>query len=424
MTIERRNVVCLVLLEVFWCFGAAFIGGDILAGLIHSQGGGPLALAVVTICGSVLTAAPQLLVPFLEQRITQPIRGAAWSQASIILGFVGIAVALAMLKTPALILGVIVGAQMIIGLGNAVCAPYYQRARMRLFPPQARSASYSTVLFASNASAMLGAVWCVSVLNTGGAPTQQKYLICYLVATGMAVLSTGCYLFMRDPNPVAPPPTDRRSLASFGGEYVELLRRDRTLRWFLICECFAWLGTIGGTFLTFSAVQRFGEDIAAQCNLARIAAALAAVPVAHYLETRHGSRAPMLAHYVCLIAALVGMLTAATPALAIVAVGLCGVGMTCRVSYMFHFVAALTHDAQRTRYFALSNAIGAPFSLVCPLIGTWLLTISGNNYAAPFGVAMVALGIGLVLVWRRLDDPTGDDEQRVVARVTLKRLSS
>jgi len=423
MTTERRNVILLNLLEILWAFGAAFVTANVLAALIHSRGGGPTLMAVVTICTAVVGSAPQLLVPYLEQRIVHPVRGAALSQVLMVVGWGAIAVGLVFNTSNQQMLAVIIGAEILVGLGGALNYPFYQQMRMRLFPPRTRAKSYSTVLFSAQAAATVGAVVCVPVLNAGGAPTQHNYLVCYAIAGGMFILSTLCYLWLRDPHPT-PVATPHRPPAAFLREYGELLRSDRNFRWFLASESFAWSAGIGATFVAFAAVQRFGENIAAPSSLARCIISLVAVPIAHYVVTRFKPRGAMAGYYVSLIASFVLMMLPLSRWLAVIAIALDGAAMIFRVNYLFHFVGGLATDTNRTRYFALTNAIGAPFMLIGPLLGAWLLKMTGNNYSVPFAVSIGMLCIGLAIVRWRLRDPTSiEAEHGVVPRVTLKRLT-
>jgi len=213
-------------------------------------------------------------------------------------------------------------------------------------------------------------------------------------------------------------------LTAFLSEYAELLRADRNLRWFLRSECFAWFSSIGAPFLTYAAVQRYGEGIAAQCNLSRYLLALLAVPIAHWAVTRLKARAAMVGYYVSAIAAFAFMMWPVTRWCALASIALIGAAGIFRVNYMFHFVAGMASDTNRTKYFALSCAVGAPFILVCPLLGTWLLNLTGNNYAVPFGVSGILMLIGLGIALYRLQDPGAPDSERgIVPRVSLKRLA-
>lgn len=425
MTVERRNEIFLIALEVFWGFGFAFIGNDILTALVYAQGGGPTFIALMIISINFLSNAPQLLVPYLEQHIRHPVRGALWSQVVIVAGWGAIAVGLWLQLGPARVLGVILVAHVVMGLGQAVNYPYYQKARLRLFPVKTRSKSYSTVIFAAQLAGMLGALACVPVMKAGGGPSLHNYTVGYVIALVMFALSTVCYLFLHDSTASIPASTPARPLRELFSEYAGLWRTDKTLRIFMACECCAWLGTTGTAFLPYCAIRRFGEDIAAPANFGRYMAALVTVPVVHYLVTRCRARAALQGYYYSLLAAFALMLLPLGRTWAMAAIALISVATIFRVNYLFHFVAGMSTDANRTRYFALCNAVAAPFILTCPLFGSWLLQVSGQNYNFPFGVAVVFEITGLVIATRFLPDPEPPTtEVGTIPRVTLKRLAN
>ena len=421
---DRRNITFLIVLEGVWSFGNAFIAFDIISALIHSLGGGPLLVATASIGFSVLTCVPQLFVPYLQQRIARPIRGSALTQILIVASWGTLTIALAVTRSPKPLLAIIVGAMTVAGLGYALNSPYYQQVRLRLFPSRMRAASYSTLLFFSQITGTAGALLCVPLLTAGGGPTQHNYFLCFVIASVTFMLSTVCYAFLRDPHPPAAEPTPVwRPLSVFLQGYVEILRTDRRLRLFLWSESLIWLSTIGPTFLTYYAVGRFGEGIAAQCSLARIGGGIGAVPLAHWLVASVKPRGAMLAMYLCRIAVCVCMVLPLSRGLVWAATVLLGVAAVIQVSYTFHFVAALCDDANRTKYFALTGAAMGPVALLAPLIGAWLLQLTANNYPLLFAVSLLPLLAGGGLVWRCLTDPVGaEGEFGTVPRITLKRL--
>jgi len=419
---EQRNVQFIVTLEVLWAFGSSFVTMDIISALVYAQGGSAGLIALVTASTGFLTNAPQLFVPYFQRRIAHPLVGAGMSQAFMASVWVVAAAMLWLATSPFWIMAAAIGAAASCGLGSAFNYPNYQQMRLRLFPSRTRSRSYSTVLFFSQISGMLGALVCVPLLNLGGKPTQQNYFFCFAVASCLFVLSTSCYVFLRDPNP--PPQTAaKRPLFTFLREYGDLLRADANLRVFLFSEIFAWLSGIGAGFLTYYAVRKFGESIAPQCTVARIAAGLIAVPLAHLLVTRLKPRVTMVAYYLGVIATF-ALILAPSRFMVWAAMFALGAAMIFRVNYLFHLVAAMSGEADKAKYFALSSAVGAPFMLFLPALGAWVLRITNDNYALVFALSAAPMFVGLAIVCLFLKDPPPQKvEVGAVPRVTLKKMS-
>jgi MFS family permease len=419
---ERRNVNGIITLEALWGFGASFVTMDILSALIYAQGGSAMLVAALVTGTSFITNAPQLIVPYLQQRVSHPIRGAGFSQAFMATGWVIATVVLCTATAPLWVMGAAIGAAVSGGLGSAFNYPYYQQMRLRLFPARTRSKSYSTALFFAQIAGMLGALACVPLLNWGGKPTQENYLFCFAVASVLFVLSTSCYLFLRDSNP--PPKTAaQRRLSEFLREYVGLLRGDRNLRVFLFSETFAWMSGIGAGLLTYYAVREFGEGIAPQCTVARCAAALIAVPLAHFVVTRLKPRVTMVAYYLCVIATFALILAPWRVAVWAAMFSL-GAAMIFRVNYLFHLVAAMSGESNRAHYFALSSAVGAPFMLFLPALGAWVLRVTNDNYTLLFALSAAPMFVGMAIVLLFLKDPPPQEaDVNAVPRVTLKKMS-
>jgi MFS family permease len=416
-----RNVALIIALEALWAFGVAFITFDILSALMYSLGGNAMLVALASTANCLLLYAPQLFVPYFQQRITHVIGGAALGQGFIVFGYLLTTLALALTDSQAILRTMIVVALAMAGLGNAFCYPFYQQLRLRLFPPKYRSASYSTALFFSQIAGTIGAALCIPVLNAGGGPSQRNYLWCFIVAICFTVLATCMFALMRDPHPPIPRPAEWKPMRSFLREFAEILRADRNLRVFLLSEWMNWLSTLGSTFIAFYGVTKFGEAIAAPCSFVRVIGAIAIVPIGHYVVTRLGARACNQWFYVCAIAMYVVLVFPATRTTFLFSAFLLGAVGVFRVNYMFHLIAALCPHPDKSKYYALTSVVISPMSLAGPFLGGLVLKLCGE-YRVVFALAIVPLLIGLWLVWKKMTDPTPPAEEvGAVARVTLKR---
>jgi MFS family permease len=417
-------VAALVALEAFWGVGVAFVSFDIVSALIYSLGGGPLLVALASTLVSVLVYAPQFFVPYLQQRIRNFVAGAALGQGIIVLPYLINTVALATPAKPSFLLALIIVGIAAGAVGNALNYPFYQQLRVRIFPSRIRSASYSTVIFFSSIAGAIGAAFSVVLMTAWEGPSRANYICAYAICSVFCIVSTACLFLVRDPNPPAAVSASARRFSLVLQDFLQIFRSDRNLRVFLLSEWMNWLSSMGSTFLAFYAVGLFGESIAAQCGFSRSIATLLTVPIAHLVVSRLGPRRAIISFYLCAITFYFMLVLPSSRFMILFASFLLGSVQIFRINYLFHFIAALCPESDKTRYFALCSVAVSPCTVIGPFLGGWLVNTFGS-YRLVFAVAILPLLIGLWLVWKVLKDPSTEppDDRGVVPRVALKRMT-
>ncbi len=419
-----RNVASIIVLEVFWAFGVTFVSFDIISAFIYSMEGGAWLVALASTVSCLLLYAPQILVPYFQQRVTHPVGGSALGQAFIVAGYTLMAITLATTHSRPILLTMVVTVVGMHALGNAFAYPFYQQLRLRLFPSRTRSASYSTVLFFSQIAGTVGAALSIPLLNAGGGPTQRNYFWCFVVASVLGAIASLCFAFMRDPAPTPEPAVSVRPLSDFLAESVKIFRGDGNLRAFVVSEWMNWLSSMGSTFITFYAVGLFGEFIAAECNFVRVLGAILAVPIAHLVVSRISARAAIITFYLCSIALYLVLLLPPARWMILFATFLVGCAVVFRVNYMFHYVTGICPHDNKSTYYAICNTAVSPITVIGPLLGGLFVNILGG-YRPVFAVAIAPLLVGLFLAWKVLKDPIAPSEEiSVVPRVALKRMTN
>lgn len=419
-----RNVAFIVTLEALWAFGTAFIPFDIISALIYSLGGSEFLVATISTASGVLLYGPQVLVPYFQQRIRHTIGGSALGQAWIVAGYVSIGIALAISRSPSVILAAVVIGLSLGTLGNAFNYPFYQNLRVRLFPSKTRSKSYSTVLFFGQITGTVGAALAIPLLKAYEGPAHENYLWCFSVACIVTTLSTTCYAFLRDPNPPPPVSEPIRPLSSFIREFIEIWRADRNLRVFVVSEWLNWLSGMGSTFIAFYAVKTFGQGIAAECSFTRVLAAILTVPLAHYIVSRRGSRWAIIGFYIAAIGLYLPLTFPPHRWLIFISMVMWGICAIFRVNYLFHFIAGMCPSPDKTKYYALCNLMITPMILIGPFLGGVLVHVTGS-YRLVFGLSIIALSAALWVACTKLKDPVEpESEVGTVPRTVLKRMTN
>lgn len=418
-----RNVVWILALETLWALGTSVASGDIQIALMSSKGAGATLVAVISILGCFLVYFPQLFVPWFQQRVRHCIGGAALGQGVYAASYFVVLGALIWVSSPRAFLAMLVVAAMMAAMGNALNVPFYQQMRLRLYPARTRSRSYSTVIFSVGVAGALGAWVSIPLMNAWNGPGPRNYTVCYAVGSLLCAASTCCFLMLRDPNPTPPPPERSLTLAESLRELRAIWRDDRNVRMFTWSECANWLGSMGSTFFTFYAVQHFGQGIAAECGFARTAAMLFTVPLGHWLMTRWGPRSTILGYYAGVLLLCVLMALPPARATILLAFAVFGLALMFRLNYIFHFITSLGNHADKTRYYAICNAVISPFTILGPLLGRWFLGATHDNYRLLFAVSLVPFMAGAWIVWRHVKDPSGpEDEIGAMPRSSLKRM--
>ena len=275
------------------------------------------------------------------------------------------------------------------GLGAGFTANAWQSMIAKIIPSDVRGTFFGGQAAAANVFISLGAIAVGYVIEVGGFP--YGFALGFFLAAVFLALS---WVFLNYTHELDSPETaDPGRPAPALKDAWSILGRDHNFSWFLATRILALLATMGFSFYIIYALRRFNMDVVTAGWLT--ATSTISQTVANlgmgWLGDRIGHR-PML-----ILGALATMFSSllawAAPSLdwfylIFVLAGLANVAIWTTGMVI---TVAFGAEAERPTYIGLSNTLVAPFNIIAPILGGWLVdTIS---YQAMF---MIAALIGLL----------------------------
>jgi MFS family permease len=254
----------------------------------------------------------------------------------------------------------------------------------------------------------LGAIAVGYVLEIGGFP--YGFALSFLLTSIFMACS---WIFLnRTQEPESPEAIDQSHSATTMRGTWAILRRDKNFSWFLVTRVLALLATMGFSFYIIYALRRFNMDVVTAGFLTAtltISQTVANLGMG-WLGDRFGHR-PML-----IVGALAitfsSLLAWGAPSLdwfylIFILEGLANVAIwTIGMAITVEFGA----EVERPTYIGLSNTLVAPFSIIAPILGGWLVDTVG--YQVMFMLAaIIGLITGVVLTFLVKNPRTSVQEQ-------------
>ncbi len=275
------------------------------------------------------------------------------------------------------------------GLGAGFTANPWQSMIAKIIPSNMRGSFFGGQAATANILMSFGALAGGYVLESGGFP--NGFAISFLLTAILMSLSWVFLNFTREPeSPVALETS--LPAASFSGMWG-ILRRDKNFSWFLVTRILAMLATMGFSFYIIYALRRFDMDVVTAGWLTAtltISQTVANIGMG-WLGDRFGHRLMLIAG--ALAITFSSLLAWWAPSLSwfyliFILAGLANVAIwTIGMAITVEFGT----EAERPTYIGLSNTLVAPFSIIAPLLGGWM--VDAINYQSMF---MLAAVLGLV----------------------------
>ncbi len=260
------------------------------------------------------------------------------------------------------------------GLGAGLVATAWQDLLARCFPVDKRGRALGITSFVGTGTGALGAGFSAWLLATFPFPSSFTYN--FLIAASAVTLSWFFLALIREP--VQPSTAPRKSSRQFWDSLPAILHEDHNYRRFLIARILIILGGMGIGFVAVAAVRRFAvadSTVAAYTaalligqTIGNLIAGLLADRFGHKLSLEMGALASLLAFGLAWLAPVAGWIY--------LVFGLLGLATGAFIVSGILVVLEFAPPDRRPTYTGLTNTVLGLVSIVGPLLGAWLATIS------------------------------------------------
>lgn len=277
-------------------------------------------------------------------------------------------------------------------LGAGLTSPAWQSMIARIIPPEQRGTFFGAQGAAASLMSSIGAVSAGILLDQLGLPVN--FAVCFFIAF-IAVLGSW-YFLAQTREPAIPSPRAAKHPDAFRKELLNILRRDKNFRVYLISRMLYQVATMGFAFYTVYAVQRLGVGVVEIGVMTSVfmGTQIIANPLMGWVGDRTSHR---LLLEVGALAAMVSALLAAWATTAgwfyliFVLAGIATVAAwTITITMTIDFAP---DPSERPVYVGLSNTLVAPAAILAPLFGGWLAD------AASYPISFGASAIGGLVAW-------------------------
>ncbi len=275
------------------------------------------------------------------------------------------------------------------GFGAGFTANPWQNMIGKVIPPDYLATFFGLQSSAANLLASGAAVAAGLILERQ--PFPINFAVCFLLCSGMLVLSYIALAFTREP--ASQKVITKAEQVPLGHAIRRILREDRTFVWFLVGRWIVQFGTMAFGFYTVYAVKRLGASEAAVGVLTSVLmiAQVIANPLLGWLADRWSRKGTLeLGALAIFFSALLAWLAPSVEWL-YPAMVLAALANTAFWTVVMAVALQFGKEEDRPTYVGMANTFVAPATIVAPLLGGWLADTGG--YAITF---MVAAGAGLL----------------------------
>jgi MFS family permease len=381
----------------FW-FGLSFISSSTIVPLFVSKlTASPLLIGLVAVIGSGSWYLPQLFTANFTERMPRkkPIAiNLGFFLERMPLWFIVLSAALAT-RSPALALFIFFASYAWHGLGAGMIAPAWQELIARCFPVNRRGRFFGTTLFIGAGTAAGGAALSTWLLKTF--PFSQNFVLTFTVAAVGITLSWVFLALVREPE--QPVEGTAKSNRQFLAELPSIVRRDHNFRRFLVARVLLAFGGLGTGFITVSAIYRWqiADSVVGIYTAVSLIGQTGGTLVFGFLADRFGHKLSLEIGALTSALAFLLALLAPAPGWVFAVFFLLGISISALLVSGIMVNLEFCEPQRRPTYVGIANTSIGIASILAPLLGAWLASVS---YGWLFGVGTVAnLAALIALHW-------------------------
>jgi MFS family permease len=293
------------------------------------------------------------------------------------------------------------------GFGGGLAANAWQNLIGKLIPSDYRGSFFGLQSAIANLLASGSAILSGLILEKLDSPLD--FTILFFSAVFCFSIS---WLFLNqtresEENPV----NENLAHIPYWQEILRILKEDAPFRWFLICRSLLQFGFMASAFYTVYAVRvhHVSETTAGLLASVLMITQTIANPLLGWLGDRWSRKwILVLGSVACFLSCILAWL-APSVGLFFVVIILIGLANTAYWTIGLAFTLDFGREDQRSTYVGLANSLIAPATILAPILGGWLVDISG--YATTFILAAIASLVTAAAYLIFVKDPEKDQQK-------------
>jgi MFS family permease len=399
----RWNFTVNLLDGAFFWFGLSFISSSTIVPLFISKlTANPLLIGLVAVIASGSWYLPQLFTANFTERMPRK------KPIVINLGFFlerlpmwGIVLsAVLATRSPVLALLLFFVCYAWHGLGAGMIAPAWQELLALCFPVNRRGRFFGITMFIGAGTAAAGAALSTWLLKAF--PFSQNFVLIFTVAAVGITLSWVFLALTREPEQPAEGP--HRSSRQFLAQLPTIVRRDHNFRRFLVARVLLALGGLGTGFITVSAIYRWqiADSVVGIYTAVSLIGQTAGTLVFGFLADRFGHKLSLEIGALASALAFLLAVLAPSPGWVFAVFFLLGITISAMLVSGIMVNLEFCEPQRRPTYVGIANTTVGFASIVAPLLGAWLASLS---YGWLFGVGAAANVAALIALHWWVKEP-------------------
>lgn len=275
-------------------------------------------------------------------------------------------------------------------LGSGVTSTPWQSLIGRIMPSRMHGKFFGIQAAGFSVLSILGAFISGRLLTEVAYP--YNFMLCFLGASLMMVISFGFLLLLREPDMTTarPASTETEGEEPFWSRLWYIFKRDAAFRWFLAARVGQQFTYVGMSFYTIYSVRHFGltPDVIGVMTSVMLFGKAIAHPLCGYIGDRFGHRWAFALGALAFAGANLIAINAVQSEWMYMVFALAGIGEAMFITSILSTNLTFGKVEERPYYIGLGNTLIAPFSLLAPIIGGQL--VDGVGFSAMFTMTIVA----------------------------------
>jgi MFS family permease len=388
---------------ISWMFGASFLAYNTILPVYASKlTDSPLVIGLIPAIVEAGWYLPQLfLVPWVE-RLPRILPFVAWLTFFERLPYLGLAV-LALcqsrISTSATV-WVFILLILVRSLLSGLVALPYQEMIATIVPVSHRGRFFGFAHMSGGLLSVLGASIAAWLLDRLLFP--KNFALIFFIGFLFILLSYVFLMSTVEPVKAVKPAIGLRHTTQ---RLIVLVGQNRNFRWFLFSRGFTFIGNMAVGFLAVYAVKRFLLPDGQAAVFTAILMASNTIGYAFWGSIGDQMGYKRLAEIagVLWLAAIITALLSPTREFFYLVFFLYGLSSGSGVMADFNIAMEFGSEEDRPAYIGLTRTLTGPLLLVAPLLGGWLVSLTG--YPLMFAVSLVFAAAGLIILWLRVVEP-------------------